>query len=158
MKKIFLLLVVLAGFSSCSENITRNNPSVQGLKDDVLWRAGGSSATIGANGELTITAAYQFETLVLKTTSTVAQVYPLGTSVSKQATFIYSNGGQELTYSTGIDQGDGQIVIKEYDAVNNTVTGTFRFNAINTDQNPLGGPTLNFQQGIFYKVPVYPSL
>lgn len=158
MKKIFLLLLVLAAFSSCSENITRNNPSVQGLKDDVLWRAGGSSATIGTNGELTITAAYQFETLVLKTTATAPQVYPLGTSVSKQATFIYSNGSQELTYSTGIDQGDGQIVIQEYDAVNNTVTGTFRFNAVNMDENPLGGPTLNFQSGVFYKVPVYPSM
>ena len=45
-------------------------------------------------------------------------------------------------------------MITEYDAVNKTVTGTFKFNAENTDDSSSASPTVNFQQGVFYKIPV----
>jgi hypothetical protein len=64
------------------------------------------------------------------------------------------NADGTTTFSTGNGFGDGQIEITEYDAVNKTVTGTFRFNADNLDNNPLFGPALNFQQGVFYNVPI----
>lgn len=53
---------------------------------------------------------------------------------------------------------NGEIKITEYDNVNMTVSGEFKFNATNTNNNPLGGPILNFQYGEFYKIPIYPSL
>lgn len=53
---------------------------------------------------------------------------------------------------------NGEIKITEYDEENFTVSGTFKFNAINSNNNPFGGPLLNFQYGEFYKVPIYPSL
>ncbi|WP_284652735.1 DUF6252 family protein [Flavobacterium terrisoli] len=53
---------------------------------------------------------------------------------------------------------NGEILIEEYDQVNMTVTGKFKFNATNTNNNPLGGSILNFQYGKFYKIPIYPSL
>ena len=63
-----------------------------------------------------------------------------------------SNG--TITFATGNGIGDGQIEITEYDVVNNTVSGTFKFNAENIYNNPLAGAVLNFQQGVFYKVPI----
>jgi hypothetical protein len=41
-----------------------------------------------------------------------------------------------LTFSSGIG-GNGQIVITEYDNVNNTISGTFKFNLENVFNNPL---------------------
>jgi len=154
MKKLFLFVSILFAFVSCQEEVKFNNPSFQGLKDNVFWRAVESKALLASNGSLTIEAYTNDEKVILKTTSTIPQTYFLGTSTSKTATYILTDANGSITFSTGFGVGDGQIVITEYDAVNKTVSGTFRFNAKNVNNNPLGGPTLNFQEGVFYKVPV----
>ena len=69
MKRIIALLVVLLALTSCTQDIKFNNPSVQGLKDDVLWRASDSYGSLNGTNALTIVALNQFETLTLKTTS-----------------------------------------------------------------------------------------
>ena len=158
MKKVISFLFILIAFTSCTEDVKFNSPSVQGLKDNVLWRANDYRATIGVNNSLTIQAYSQFETLTLQTTSTNPGTYILGTSDSKKVTFVYSNEGVVLNYATGTGIGDGQIVITEFDPINMTVSGNFRFNAENIDDNPLGGEILNFQHGVFYKIPIYPTL
>jgi len=53
---------------------------------------------------------------------------------------------------------NGQIEITNYDAINNTISGKFKFNAVNTNNNPLGEPVVNFQYGQFFNIPIYPSL
>jgi hypothetical protein len=53
---------------------------------------------------------------------------------------------------------NGEIQITEYDNVNMTVTGKFKFNAANANNSPFGGTTVNFQYGEFYKIPIFPSL
>ncbi|HLF50697.1 DUF6252 family protein [Flavobacterium sp.] len=158
MKNLISLLMLLVVFTSCTEDVKFNNPAVQGLKDNVLWRANDSRATLGPNNSLVIEALTQYETLTLKTTSTNVGVYPLGTSDSKKATFVFSKDGVELTYATGINIGDGEIKITEFDPTNMTISGTFRFNAKNINNNPLGGDILNFQEGVFYKVRILPAL
>ena len=35
-----------------------------------------------------------------------------------------------------------------------TITGDFKFNAVNTSGNTLGSDLVNFQYGTFYKIPV----
>lgn len=52
---------------------------------------------------------------------------------------------------------NGEIKITEYDNVNMTVSGTFKFNASNVENNPAGGPILNYQYGAFYKVQIFPG-
>ncbi|HEX9981285.1 MAG TPA: DUF6252 family protein [Flavobacterium sp.] len=158
MKKIASILFILAVFSACSEDIKRNNPAVQGLKDDVMWRAAGVSATLGTNGSLTIEGVTQYETLTLKTNNTNEQVFVLGNSTARSASFIDTRNGDEIIYSTGVNIGDGQIEITDYDEANMTVTGTFRFNAVNESEDAEAGEVLNFNQGNFYKVPVVPAL
>jgi hypothetical protein len=140
---------------SCQEEVKFNNPSFQGVKDNVFWRAVATTATIGSTGSLTIEAYLRNEKVTLKTTSTLAQTYFLGTSTSKTATYaITDDATGTIIFETGFGVGDGQIIITEYDALNKTVSGTYRFNANNTSNNPLAGPTINFQNGVFYKIPV----
>jgi len=57
-----------------------------------------------------------------------------------------------------VQNSNGEIKITEYDNVNMTVSGKFKFNAANANNSPFGGPILNFQYGEFYKVPIYPSI
>ena len=57
---------------------------------------------------------------------------------------------------TNVQNSNGEIIITEYDAVNYTISGTFKFNAANSNGSPFGGPILNFQHGEFYKIPIYP--
>ena len=59
---------------------------------------------------------------------------------------------------TNVQNSNGEIKITSYDTVNATVTGTFKFNAANSNASPFGGPILNFQYGEFYKIPIYPSI
>lgn len=53
---------------------------------------------------------------------------------------------------------NGEIQITEYDNVNMTVTGKFKFNAANTNNSPFGASVVNFQFGEFYKIPIFPSM
>jgi len=160
MKKIISLFIVIIVLSSCSQEVTFNNPSVQGTKDNYFWRAKSSSATVDVPNEtITIVALSQFETLTLSIPlPIISQSYPvtnlLGTTEISEATFSYAVNGQNLFYATGTNTDDGQIILTEYDSVNKTVSGTYRFNAFNVGNNPLGNPIVNFTQGVFYKIPV----
>jgi hypothetical protein len=154
MRKYILFLITLFTLISCQEDVRFNNPSFQGLRDNTLWRAVDSRATITSGGTLTIKAYAANEIVTLNTTATKVQTYVLGATVSNSVAYVYTDAEGSITYATGSGFGDGQIVITEYDAVNKTVSGSFRFNAKNTSNNSLGGFFLNFQQGIFYNVPV----
>lgn len=59
---------------------------------------------------------------------------------------------------TNVQNSNGEIQITEYDNVNFTVSGKFKFNAANANNSPFGGPILNFQYGEFYKIPIFPSI
>jgi hypothetical protein len=155
MKKILSLLILVFTFTSCEDDVTFNNPSVQGLMDNVIWRAIDFRATVNANGALKIEAFTQNQVLTLQTPSRNVGVYNLGENSARSATFTTEFDDIELLYTTGVDiGGNGQIVINNYDAAAGTVSGTFRFNAINVNQNPLGEEVLNFQKGVFYNVKV----
>src|SRR3970040_2669374 len=110
MKKYFLFIVVIFSLVSCEEDIRFNSPSLQGLKDNVFWRAVESKATLGPDGSLLIEAYTRNETLSIRITSTKAQTYFLGTSESKKVTYVVTDAtGVVSTYSTGFGIGDGQI-------------------------------------------------
>ena len=159
MKKIVSLLVLIFAFSSCSEDIRRNSPALQGVKDDVLWRAAGITATKSSTGQLTIVGVRQLETLVLKTNSTSELTYVLGQTQLRMASFTSESGFEETFWSTGdsnSNSGDGEIVITDYDEENNTISGTFRFNAVNQEEGA-EDDVVNWQSGIFYDVPLMPG-
>jgi hypothetical protein len=153
MKKLFLFSILLLTFISCQDDVKFNNPSFEGKKDGEFWRAVDYKA-VYVGGYLSINAYTRNETVTLKTNNVKLQVYPLGKTTVSTATYVLKNATGTVTFATGNGIGEGEIVIQEYDAVNKTVTGTFKFNAENTDNNSLAAPILNFQYGRFYKVPV----
>ncbi|RYJ43261.1 DUF6252 family protein [Flavobacterium beibuense] len=153
MKKILSLLVLLVTFASCEEDVKFNNPAVQGLKDDELWRAAQYTATRETDNSLTIVATNGFEILTLRTASVDPGVYDLGVNEQNKATFSVSVDGIEQNYQTGTDLGDGkiEITVEDTDITQGFITGTFRFNAVEDD-----GTVLNFRNGVFYRVPIQP--
>ena len=54
-----------------------------------------------------------------------------------------------------VENSNGEVTITANDG--NTISGKFKFNAISTNQNPLGNPVVNFQFGEFYNVPIVPQ-
>jgi hypothetical protein len=57
-----------------------------------------------------------------------------------------------------VESSNGEIQITNYDNVNMTVSGKFKFNARRINNNPFIPEVLNYQYGEFYKVPIFPSL
>lgn len=154
MKNLVCLLLVSLHFISCQEDIKFNEPSFQVIKDNVFWRAISYNATRSTSGVLTIEAFTRNEVLTLKTSSTTLNTYTLGTGTSNTASFKITNKTVSTLFSTGSDFGDGEIKITEYDAINRTVSGEFKFNVENKDNDPLFDSSINFQNGIFYKIPL----
>jgi len=154
MSRFFSIIALVLILVSCEDQVKFNNPAVQGLKDNVVWRATLFTAVQAEDGSLTIEAYQKNEILTLTTSATSVQTYPLGVDLINKATLVEKVGDAKTVFSTGINSGNGQIVITELDAVNHTITGEFKFNALNTAVDPLAGPNVNFQKGIFYKVPL----
>lgn len=153
MKKFISLIVLLVAFTSCEEDVKFNNPAVQGMKDDELWRSTEFEAVI-VDDALTITATNGFETVVLKTEAVDAGEYILGEDDINIATYDFDIDGIHDFFTTGTGVGNGIIEITEENtnlesANKKYISGNFRFNAVNDE-----GAVVNFKDGVFYKVPV----
>ena len=156
MKKILSLLVLLAVFTSCEEDVKFNTPAVQALKNNELWKADNFTATVGPNG-LTVEATFGFETLVLKTAGVnPSGTYNLGVNNSSVASYTLDVDSQ-LTeeYRTGANLGSGQIKLTatDTDFAAGYVTGTFYFRGVSDS-----GEEVYFQNGVFYRIPVTGTL
>jgi len=158
MKRISLLLFVFLAFLSCEENVEFSTPGIQGQLDNVTWRAIDVRGTINDAGRVTITGRVRDQFLELKIPSKNKATYVLGNNANRVANYTINIGDIELFYTTGVNIGGvGEIKVTEFDADTNTITGTFRFNAVNINDNPIGGEFVNFQYGNFYKVPLLPT-
>ena len=168
MKKILSLVILVFALGSCSQDIQFNNEAVfQGVKDNLFWRGSDAKAIYSVSQDkLTISAVTLNENMTLTMPMPDAPIagndasthvtYVFGTSLDKTATYSYFDDVDEYFYETAIGVGDGEIVITEYDGT--YVTGTFRFNAKNTDTASEAPETVNMQSGVFYKIPVTQEL
>ena len=68
---------------------------------------------------------------------------------------ITGGGNNAKVTVLNVEGSNGEVNITEY--LGDTISGNFKFNAINVNGNPLGGDMVNFQYGTFYKVPVIPA-
>lgn len=166
MKKIFSLLVMMIVLNSCGETVEFNNSSVlQGVRNNEFWKADVVTATMTAT-TLIIEGEYDTETLTLRVPLPSKMVDPmkentfithlLGISANKKAIYTITNAEGTVIYETGIDEEDGQIVISEFDGA--VVSGSFRFNAFNIDEEADENDIVNYQNGVFYKIPLTTSL
>lgn len=154
MRKFALCCSLVFLISSCSEEIVFNNPSVQGLKDNVFWRALQSKAVLSKEGTIEIEAVTLKETLKLHFSSTQVKEIVLDNAADDFATFTSKETTPITFLSTKDGEGSGKMSITEYDELNKTISGTFKF--VIRIPVAVGEKTkeLYFSQGVFYKVPV----
>ncbi|KAF2507718.1 lipoprotein [Flavobacterium zhairuonense] len=157
MKKYFYFLSLLFVVASCTEDIKFNNPAFQGLKDNVFWRAVGHNAAFSIEGNFVIEGSLGYEKVILQVDNNpVEKTYILGVNDIVKASYANTFPGKESEFSTGTKKGSGQIVITDYDMENNTISGTFKFNAVNNNTSDLDNPKVAFTEGVFYKIPITP--
>ncbi|WP_225035311.1 DUF6252 family protein [Winogradskyella sp. SM1960] len=155
MKKLILLSLVFLTIFSCGDEVKFNTPAFQGDRENQLWRASGFTASIGANGFLTITGTKNAESVKLTVPSVIESTFIVGDIDIIEAQYIDALG---TTYSTNNKPDEsvsiypelGEVTIEEIDVVNNTFTGTFRFLAFDA----AGLNSVGFTNGIFFKVPL----
>jgi len=153
MKKIFVLTFALLTVFSCGDDIEFNSPAMQGKKDGNFWKALSFSADIDYGGFL-IEGQDNNGTVQLITNNDVRGTFELGEGARSEAVYVDDQG---VVYSTAYDPdpsislypADGQITVDNVeDGDPKVITGTFWFNAYSED----GLKTVNFSEGIYYKV------
>jgi Family of unknown function (DUF6252) len=149
MKKTVAFILILIALISCQEDVKFNEVAVQGYKDGVLWQAESFKATLTSNGYLVINASKGFETLTMRTSSIAPHTSTFGTSFIDYAEFKDATTSSFANFSTGQIGGSGQIVITDYSS--GTVSGTFKFEAIDVDD---ATKKTIFRIGTIYKIPV----
>ena len=162
-KGIYFLLFLIA-LTSCTQDISTNNTGVlQGVKDNVSWRATDARATVESASTISIEAVTINETLTLNiplpsrfvSPRNGIEPYDLSKINNGDVTYSFAIDGVTTGYESVLNiDNPGVIAITEYDG--QTISGTFRFNLKNIDDSSQEAKIVNFQYGNFYKVPVTP--
>ncbi|WP_121327479.1 MULTISPECIES: DUF6252 family protein [unclassified Flavobacterium] len=157
MKKYYYLIITAFLLISCTEDVKFNTPAFQGLKNNVFWRAQNYTAYTKTNGDLIIEGGLGVDAVSLKLPSPTPKTYILGVDNLTTASYLNRFTADTPEFATGTNKGSGQIVITEFNAEKMTISGTFRFNAPNTDDKDLENPSVTFTEGVFYKIPYTPT-
>jgi len=152
MNKFQCLLVVLLIFNSCENTIEDRIPAFQAHVNGVqFWEASSFSIITDSNGTI-ITGNNLSGTLTMYVPSLEVDVNNLGSS--EVAVGVFQD---TLYYSTMYDGiasiahlSDGEITIDEFNSEENTISGTFNFDAY----NETGEYNLNISEGVFYRLPI----
>lgn len=157
MKNYIYLLIAVLTLTSCTEDVKFNTSAFQGLKNNVFWRAQGYKAYVRTDKSISVEGNLGYEKVVLETAYPVKGTYTLGVNDASLARYSNTLSSQSVSFSTDKEGGNGQIVITEYDVENKTISGTFKFSAVNENASDAENPKISFTEGVFYKVPVIPS-
>ena len=152
MKKLVFSAIIATLLISCSNDVKFNNPAFQAQKQGVLWNASNYKATLSSNGNVTVLGFKDFETVTIRTYTINPHTSAFGVNGTNFAEYDNRAVGFTGNYSTGINGGNGQIVITNFSE--GTISGNFKFNAVNTNPSLLEPDSINFKSGVFYKIPV----
>ena len=152
MNKFQYLIAFLLIFSSCEDAIEDRIPAFQAHVNGVqFWEASSFSIITDSNGTI-ITGNNLSGTLTMHVPSLEVGVNNLGSS--EVAVGVFQD---TLYYSTMYDGiasiahlSDGEITIDEFNSEENTISGTFNFDAY----NETGEYNLNISEGVFYRLPI----
>ena len=168
MKRIFSLLIVLAFFASCETDVTSNTPAFQARKDNFMWRAQDYTAVYNPMDNSLVLSAYKgFEVLTI----TVGPVnvggsetgvffedatFTLDEDATAFATYSYVDNGMTFEYSTlGQESTTGEIVLENTaNQKMGTISGRWRFDAPYVGDLTNAPERINFQNGVFYEIPL----
>ncbi|MDQ6470252.1 DUF6252 family protein [Flavobacterium sp. LHD-80] len=159
MKKYFYFLLLLIVATSCTEDVKFNNPAFQGLKDNVFWRAATYKASMTTNGNIVIEGALGYEKVILRLSydGEPGKTRVFGIDNVTTASYLNTFPGKLAEFNTGANKGSGQILVTNI-GNENTISGTFKFTAINSDAADAENPKVTFTEGVFYKIPLTPTL
>jgi hypothetical protein len=149
MKKIILVLSLLLSIVSCTNDVSFNDPSFQGVKSGETWRANDARVILNADGTMTVEAYSQFEIVTLNVASSGLGLKTFGVNGSNTATYKVTLNGVTDTYTTGIGSGSGQINITQNPTATGKLKATFNFRAVNA-----AGVEEGFTGGVVFNVPV----
>ena len=155
MKKYFYFLFLIFIVSSCTDDVKFNNPAFQTLKNNVFWRAADYKAITATNGYVVIEGTLGYEKIILRVPYVGEKNYVLGIDNVTTASYLNTFPGELAEFNTGENKGSGQIVVTN---VGNTISGTFKFTAINKDGGDIENPKITFTEGVFYKIPFTPTI
>ena len=135
--------------------VTGPTGSISLVNGGTGYSSGTSVATTGGTGSgLTVNVVANASGVV-----TSVAVSSRGSGYLAGDLVTVAGGNVNCKFSVAnVQNSNGEIKITEYDNVNFTISGKFKFNAANSNGSPFGGPILNFQYGEFYKIPIYPSI
>lgn len=159
MRQFIIIAFTFFLFSGCGDEIEFNSPAVQGNKDGDLWRAEFYAADIDFGGFL-VEGGIGLERVQLVTRVDRRGTYMLGGNGPNRALFKDAQG---VVYSTANEPDEslslypptGVIIVEDIEQTEpKTISGTFWFYAYTAD----GLNTVNFSQGVFYKIPLIGGL
>ncbi|MGO4772791.1 DUF6252 family protein [Flavobacterium sp. W22_SRS_FK3] len=119
-----------------------------------FWRGQSYQAYVNTDGSIIIEATLGFEKVILQTVSSNEKTYVLGLDDVSKASYSNTFLEQFSIFSTDTNKGNGQIMITDFDVEKKIITGTFKFNARDSDESDTENPSVSFIEGVFYKVPV----
>ena len=134
MKNIFYLFIASLVLSACTTDIQTNNPAFQAKFNDATWRANDARVSIDGDGRFVITAYTQYETIVLRASSSDLGTYVLG-STNQDSYASYDFDGLEFSssYDTSLFSGPA------YKISNIVNAGTGYANSNNSQTTPVTG-------------------
>lgn len=145
MKKYLLLTCFIVSTFGCSDELQFSTQAFQANKDGFLWIAEEFNVILKEDGSIKIVGILDNDVVTLNLPSTTTGTYTLGSNATSSA--VYETINQPI-YTT-INAGNGEIKIQDYNSIEQTLTGTFKFNAFSAD-----GQVVNFIEGIFYKISI----
>ncbi|HLN96235.1 MAG TPA: DUF6252 family protein [Flavobacterium sp.] len=174
MKKVFALLLMITALVSCESDVKFNDPGFQGRKDNFVWQADVASAYT-LDGYTYVNAYRGLESVILRFPTPpveITQFNPITYTYRDtdgddgndelddvSASYQFTEQGSAITYYTGQnslleDPGNVEVTINKCLFTQGIISGEFKFNAKYEGESDLVPSNVNFQQGVFYNVPL----
>jgi hypothetical protein len=149
--KYLLLLLTVISFSSCSENLEDDNtPAIQAVRNGEFFKSDQMSATLNADGTLSIVGQSVLETLEFSIEDDAIGVYRLGVGSQSEARYTFSG---EEQFSSNLGNGNGEVRLTSVNTQSG-VTGTFSFVSF----LPNNVDSLYMRRGVIFQVPFGASI
>lgn len=159
MKNIVGFFLIALIFTSCGSDSSFNNPSVQGVLNDEVWKADSRQVVVNNDGQLKLTALRGYETIEIILPSVNRNDTIFFDTPGTSAKFMVDAPGSYTLYDSteeaDIDlRGRSYFYITEYNSARSYISGVFGFTAPIVIGFPIKGDAVNVRKGNFYRIPL----
>jgi hypothetical protein len=133
--------------ASCTQNIERDEPAFQGVRDSIFFQGSLNSAVLNPNGSIAVRGATQLEEVRILVSDVGSQEVVLGENAASGNTATYINQFGTI-FSTNNSNASGRVSLQLNG--DNTVSGTYNFVALTENDTD----TVTFSRGFIFEVPI----